>query len=507
MTPFWTSRDSLVSTYVGDALDMLRQMPDNSVHCCVTSPPYYGLRDYGTSSWDGGDAACDHLGSPFRTSENVNANTDSGGDDVKNKEKRQPFGETCGKCGAVRVDQQIGLEKTPAEFITKLVDVFREVRRVLHPSGTFWVNMGDSYNASGGSGSGAKQKTNEGSLSKPDARAGRAGYKPKDLLGIPWMLAFALRDDGWTLRQDIIWAKPSPMPESVTDRCTKSHEYVFLLSKNPTYFYDHEAIKEASVFAESGRENVARGGFDGKGCAKPGREPFRAITETKNRRSVWNDQQKADFTEWMVANYPEYFDEFLDQIPEKKDVWKIASAPYAEAHFATYPPELIRPMIRAGTSEKGVCPKCLAPWVRVTEKTKLKRERPNDYVKRVPERPLGNKLSKAPDDVRASASARMGRGAGWREEKAKNTCSNSVAGVSVQTKGWEPSCNCDAGDPIPATVLDIFGGSGTTGMVARQEGRRCILIELNPEYAALHRSRVEMIAMMKDDEYVPLFDQ
>jgi DNA modification methylase len=476
--PFWTSRCGLVETYVGDCLNVLRNMPGNSVHCCVTSPPYYGLRDYGTASWEGGDSACDHLGEPFRTSANVNANTDSGGDDVKNKEKRQPFGETCGKCGARRVDQQIGLEKSPAEFIANLVAVFREVRRVLHPSGTAWVNMGDSYANDakwGGSTGGKHVKELHGS--KGNGRTKKnTGLKQKDLMGMPWMLAFALRDDGWYLRQDIIWAKPSPMPESVVDRCTKSHEYVFLLAKNPTYFYDHETIKERSLSA--GVPMKTADGWDtGEGSHgtihRNGREQGHAngnIPPLKNRRSVWN----------------------------------VASAPYAEAHFATYPPELIRPMIRAGTSEKGVCSRCLSPWVRVTEKQKLKRERPNEYVKRQPERPLGDKLADAPSEVRASASARMGRGAGWREGKV-STCSNSVAGVVVTTRGWQPSCKCEAGEPVPATVIDIFGGSGTSGMVARQEGRRCILIELNPKYAALHRARVEMAPPAMDDADAPLF--
>lgn len=237
----------------GNSIDALKTLPDGSVDCCVTSPPYYALRDYGTGKWEGGDPNCPH----YRTSKYseqtatghkaMMENGSAVGDAV--------YKHVCKLCGAIRVDDQIGLEETPEEYIEKLTDVFREVRRVLKPNGTCWINIGDSYWGSGSRGFDftgkltEKSKIQEGSkgtvnLSAVPQLVGSHGeYKNKDLIGIPWMLAFALRADGWYLRQDIIWAKTNCMPESVKDRCTKSHEYIFLLSKQQTYFYDADAIK------------------------------------------------------------------------------------------------------------------------------------------------------------------------------------------------------------------------------------------------------------------------
>lgn len=250
----------------------LKCLPDNSVNCCVTSPPYYGLRDYG-------------------------------------------------------IDAQIGLETTPEEYIEKLVEVFREVRRVLTDDGTLWVNIGDSY---AGSMKGAaqfpdnamnyKQGTNRGTLGKATLVKQCTNCKPKDLIGIPWMLAFALRADGWYLRQDIIWSKPSVMPESVKDRCTKSHEYIFLLSKNKKYYFDCESIAEpATTF-----DTVIRDRDTTKLNNTPGR--------TKMKGLVRND--------YLTRN--------------KRSVWTVSTQPLREAHFATYPEKLIVDCIKAGCPEDGV---------------------------------------------------------------------------------------------------------------------------------------------------------
>lgn len=323
-----------VTILTGDALGQLRDMPDGSVQMCVTSPPYFGLRDY------------QHPG-------------------------------------------QLGLEPTPEAYVAAMVAVFGEVRRVLRDDGTLWLNIGDSYNAQPGQRkstdkAGSKQSSNNGSVGAPSRSV--AGCKPKDLIGIPWLLAFALRGDGWYLRQDIIWAKPNPMPESVTDRCTKAHEYLFLLSKSPRYYYNPQAIEERAIYggqelgimrgdksravamgrtpsgnelaAVKRRESKKRGEFNGKTNALPGREAFRAIKETRNKRSVWT----------------------------------VETCAYAAAHFATYPPDLIKPCILAGS-------------------------KPGD------------------------------------------------------------------------AVLDPFAGSGTTGMVALELGRKAVLIELNPDYVKLIRQR------------------
>ncbi len=269
---------------VGDCIDMMRTLPDESVHTCVTSPPYYGLRYYG-------------------------------------------------------VEGQIGLEETPAEFISRLVDVFREVRRVLRADGTIWVNMGDSYAGSWGSqgrpqGDGqmsgrsvtSARKINEHPSFKSGTgvRGREMGMKPKDLMGIPWRLAFALQDDGWYLRQDIIWHKTNPMPESVRDRCTKSHEYVFLLSKSKKYYFDQAAIAEEAI-KPRGPGNIA------PIEALPGER----VTDNSNIRGSLHKIGSR-----LTRN--------------KRSVWTVATHSFKGAHFATFPPDLIRPCILAGAPRGGV---------------------------------------------------------------------------------------------------------------------------------------------------------
>jgi DNA modification methylase len=323
---------SPVRIMVGDCRRSLASLPPASVHCVVTSPPYFGLRDYGTATWDGGDPACEHVGREKPRNDTTGSGEGNGrfattrGEQPGKSAYVEPVREVC-RCGARRIDEQIGLERTPAEFVASLVDVFRSVWPVLRDDGTLWLNLGDSYArpaAKGGSGAGGK---NEKYLGDNYGRA-RADVppdlKPKDLIGIPWRVAFALQADGWYLRSDNIWHKPNPMPESVTDRPTKSHEYMFLLAKSERYYYDGAAIAEPAIYADSGRESVARGGFDGKGKDFTGREPFRAITETRNKRTVWT----------------------------------VPTQPYTGAHFATFPPALIEPCILAGSPRGGSC------WIR-----------------------------------------------------------------------------------------------------------------------------------------------
>ena len=249
----------------GDCLETLKTLPDQSVHCCVTSPPYWGLRDYG-------------------------------------------------------MDDQIGLEQTPEEFVAKLVEVFREVRRVLRDDGTLWLNLGDSY---------AGPKYN-----KP------VGMKPKDLVGIPWMVAFALRADGWYLRSDIIWHKPNPMPESVTDRPTKAHEYLFLLSKSPTYYYDYEAIKEPVSSVQP-----------------PRRFGRREYEQAQSEKGYQGARGVAVATGQGTMNSAgNHFGRVFGghETRNKRSVWTVPVSPYSGAHFATYPLDLIRPCILAGCPEGGI---------------------------------------------------------------------------------------------------------------------------------------------------------
>ena len=266
--------------YQGDCIEVLKTFPDNSIHCCVTSPPYYGLRDYGN-------------------------------------------------------DGQIGLEETPEAFVQKLVEVFREVKRVLKDDGTVWLNLGDSYWGGGWKGSqtdlsGTKQGTNAGTLCGKDLKKDPKHpiIKSKDLVGIPWMVAFALRADGWYLRQDIIWHKPNPMPESVTDRCTKSHEYIFLLSKSQRYFYDADAIKDRMVPSSIKRNQSGWNGNEDRGY----------VSGKQNHISKYMGSNAAKEAEF--AN--------------KRSVWTITTKPFSDAHFATYPEDLIVPCIKAGCPEGGI---------------------------------------------------------------------------------------------------------------------------------------------------------
>ena len=236
----------MINVLIGDCREVLKTLPGKSVHCCVTSPPYYGLRDYG-------------------------------------------------------VDGQIGLEQTPEEYVSELVGVFREVKRVLRDDGTVWLNLGDSYSGS----------THTSKLSKIE------GLKPKDLIGIPWRVAFALQADGWYLRQDIIWQKNNPMPESVRDRCTKSHEYIFLLSKSQKYYFDNEAIKE------------------------------NAIQSGKTRHDSFKGRQGG--AEYQASNGGEGGNCYGYTKRNKRSVWQVNTKPYKGAHFATFPSKLIEPCILAGT--------------------------------------------------------------------------------------------------------------------------------------------------------------
>ena len=247
-----------LTVHIGDNRVVLDTLPDASVHCVVTSPPYWGLRDYGTATWDGGSEDCDHLRPVQRRNERPKGAFHGGTDDGDYAREPQ-YKDTCRSCGAVRVDSQLGLEATPEEYVASMVDVFRKVRRVLRDDGTVWLNLGDTFMSSGGER--AYGSSDNGTGRGPGTRrhdVPRSGLKPKDLVGIPWRVAFALQADGWYLRSDIIWAKPNPMPESVTDRPTKSHEYLFLLTKSARYYFDQEAVREPfSGVPYEGRDNGA----------------------------------------------------------------------------------------------------------------------------------------------------------------------------------------------------------------------------------------------------------
>lgn len=372
----------------GDCRETMRRWAAEGVkvQTCVTSPPYFGLRDYGH-------------------------------------------------------ERQIGLEQTPEEYIAAMVEVFRCVWDVLADDGTLWLNIGDSYNtqpAGNVTPSGFSQTRPSrisGNGDQETVKTGRQlipGIKKKDLIGIPWMLAFALRADGWYLRQDIIWHKPNPMPESVRDRCTKAHEYIFLLSKSQKYFFDSEAIKEDAKWERWGDQTVKK---EQQGTAKwignKSKEELQALGK-KNRRSVWT----------------------------------VTTKPFKGAHFATFPPDLIEPCILAGSSEKGHCPECGEKWIRQVEKTKSFESGSGKSGNQI----QGKQDLKA-SDTNSTPDIRMG------------------PVIHTKTIGWEPSCSCGY-DPIPDIVLDPFMGSGTTAQVAIQNGRQYLGCELNPEYKALQDERI-----------------
>lgn len=340
--------------YCGDSLDVLKGMADESVDCCITSPPYWGLRDYGTAKWEGGDAECDHKVGRFEYAVNEKqvSNNGSAGHQAK---------DICPKCGAIRKDKQLGLEKTPEEYVANMVQLFREVKRVLKKDGVLWLNLGDSYASNGCYLHSWMEKHPEKKhlhtenaekyKDTPAFRGGEYRIKPKDLVGIPWRVALALQADGWWLRQDIIWHKPNPMPESVRDRCTKSHEYIFMMTKSARYYFDSDAIKENT----------------GSVC-------------TRKRASAFRQQNESDYQTITTIGR------------NKRSVWTVTTKPYKEAHFATYPPDLILPCVKTAR----------------------------------------------PD----------------------------------------------------AVILDPFFGSGTTGLVAVQNGRRYIGIDLNPEYCEIATKRI-----------------
>lgn len=339
-----------------ECLQGLKSLPDNSIDCCVTSPPYYALRDYGTGHWEGGDPNCPH----YRTSK-VSENTATGHKAMM--DSGHPVGDAiyksvCPLCGAIRVDEQIGLEETPEEYIQKLTEVFMEVYRVLKPEGTLWLNIGDSYNGYKGN---AKSKYNDsefvGGHGGHPTRNGNLGLedksiKPKDLIGIPWMLAFSLRNVGWYLRQDIIWHKPNPMPESVTDRCTKSHEYIFLLSKSQKYYFDYEAIQEQATSQDV--EQLKKIRFGGTKYGQNDDKHFQTYSGKEYKPRTKNVQYDGQQPNTMHQRREQGFPDKEYVVRNKRDVWSVNVKPDSVAHFATYPEELITPCILAGCPSGGI---------------------------------------------------------------------------------------------------------------------------------------------------------
>ncbi len=326
----------MLTILTGDAIEQLRTLPDESVQCCVTSPPYWGLRDYGTGVWEGGDESCAHVRPDGQGKSRPELPNPPAGWAERDVTVSKSFNEC--KCGAKRIDSQLGLEKTPEEYVAKMVEVFRQVRRVLRKDGTLWLNLGDAYAHSGACGGGSPlSNPTDGRIGDQSPRGRKddriaqlktggtlsPDLKPKDLCGIPWRVAFALQADGWWLRAEVIWAKPNPMPESVTDRPTRSHESVFLLTKSARYFYDADAVREADVAGHKSGNGYAR-------------------VDTFNVGYRLSYGGRGQDEQWLPGGGRNL-----------RDVWNIATEPFPEAHFATFPKALAEPCIKAGCPVDG----------------------------------------------------------------------------------------------------------------------------------------------------------
>ena len=386
--------------YGQDVRDSLRLLDAESVQVVCTSPPYWGLRDYeGEPGVWGDDPDCDHEWGP-----------------------PGPQGQFCmKKCGAWL--GQLGLEPTPRLYVQHMVEVFKEIHRVLRPDGTVWLNLGDTYNSvreGGTQGFGHTQ-----------------GFKPKDMMGIPWRVAFGLQDAGWWLRSDIVWAKANPMPSSVRDRPTKSHEYIFLLTKSIRYYYDQHAIRESFADGRMGRDGA-------------------------NKVSERNVGGRTD-----GYTTPHNIDPSSNGGRNKRTVWNVNPKGYSGAHFAVWPEKLVEPMVKAGSSEHGCCSKCHAPYERqlkVVGQEKMKGGKSN-----------------------AHADARLAAQPGGKEQPGLR---DGLVNIK-KTVGWEPTCECEDSDVIKCVVLDPFSGSATTGAVAMRLGRNYIGIDLQSDYLELAEARLQ----------------
>lgn len=471
----------------GDSAEVLRTFPDGIAQCCVTSPPYFGLRDYGTSEWEGGDPDCNHLQPAPGPTANKGNNGCNG----------TPYKEVCGKCGARRGDRQLGLEKVhdcgawmrrpvialfPAVppldeegqpdttgllfgrgddwymplfgemtlcgecFVCRMVAIFREVRRVLRDDGVLWLNLGDCY-------------------AKADCGC---DLKPKDLCGVPWRVAMALQADGWWLRSDVVWAKGwsfcaeragNPMPESIKDRPTRAHEFFFLLAKSERYWYDSIAVREQAapetvVRLSQETLDTQQGGFKV--------EQYEADFPGRKRR----DRRPADILRHLR-------DTDAGKTRNLRDVWAINTQGFPGAHFATFPENLIEPCILAGSSDRA-CAKCGKPWERIARRL----HKTSTEQMAVAGKGSGKFARTPPTDRPHTLHSRGGHHGDLAPE--------------IETLGFSVSCGCEA-DTLGSIVLDPFAGSGTVGAVCARTGRRFLGVELNPDYLAMATDRIARI--------------
>jgi DNA modification methylase len=400
------------SVECAEVVEGLRRLPAGCVQCVCMSPPYLAVRDYKVPPTDW--PAVDYAPLPGAPAVAVPAMT------------------CC-----------LGLEPDPLAYVAHLLLVMREVRRVLRPDGTAWVNCGDSFGGYVGRNDAGKDiggrggnRAGSGNPGGGRSRQLPEGFRGKNLLGVPWRVAFALQADGWYLRAAITWCKVSPMPESCRDRVTRATEMVFMLTKKPAYFYDQEAERVANTPGTLAR--LASG-------------PMQAIGAQPKARACRDDRRHGGYA---VADGRNLWDYWTDIRPSPGDF----------QHYAAFPPDLPRRCLRLGTSEKGACPACGAPWVREVE-----------YG-----HPGASRSRNGRGDLRMKCPS----------GKAIGSDTRGMPSCRVTDLGWQPSCACPPADPIPCLCLDPFAGSGTTGMVARRLGRRFVGFDLNPEYVSLSRKRI-----------------
>src|SRR5208282_4721239 len=459
----------MIQILTGDCMNVLPALEAQSVQCCVTSPPYWGLRDYGTAAWEGGDAGCDH--------KRFNGYT-SGLQGSKESTYNGKFEKlVCGKCGARRIDSQLGLESTPEEYLAKMVAVFRQVWRVLRDDGTLWVNMGDSYAGGHTTYNGKDSKWQHGEAFRQEAGRviGGPGLKPKDLCMMPARLAIALQADGWYLRSDIIWHKPNPMPESCTDRPTKSHEYIFLLAKN------------------GGKPLIWKARDTGEWSYEP--DLSEMITGSKKvleggGLSGWDSGPGAHTK--LIGRYDlDEEDRIENQEPHETAKSRKARASKAQKSFPSYDVNGMRP-----DSELDEIPRWKgfdyfydADAIREAHLSESKARNRHQNGGGSPESLSG--------DVRQDFRRMEYSAAGRNKRSVWTVATQPYAEAHFATFPEDLIKPCImAGSRVGDTVLDPFGGSGTTGKVALELGRKAILIELNPAYVELARKRTDVTPAM-----------
>ena len=465
-----------VDIHIGDCREVLKEMPAESVQCVVTSPPYWGLRKYeGEQELIWSDDHCEHewgdlIPHPQRKSgKHGPASIVAEGTKIAEHEIRinSNQGQLCLKCSAWR--GAYGLEPQPEMYVEHTIEFLRLIRRVLRKDGVVFWNIGDSYAGSGSPGGDFRDGKGGDEYLRPYNRKGEI-LKPKDLCLIPFRVAIAAQEAGWWVRSVIIWSKPNPMPESVKDRPTESHEYILMLTKAKSYYWDQEAVREP--FLPQSLERISQHLAHQHGGMKEAAFMDDSVIPgggDRKRHSKILKRLKGSIEQGLSGR-------------NLRTVWEFPTQPFKDAHFAVFPTELPRRCILAATSEKGNCPKCGKPWVRVIGRVK--------GVITEAMKVAGCNQDGGYDGSDSKGYAMHGV---QSPSDTKRRILESMQTMS-RTIGWRPQCSCGV-DPIPAIVLDPFSGSGTAGEVAKSLGRKAILIDTSGEYCSLAQKRIEAVSL------------